>query len=258
MDKNKRRATQARYRERHREELRAKNRIYAATHRQEQKAYNAAHKDQVNETKARYRERHGEELRAKNKAYCAAHREEIKAYCAAHREEKKDYDKVYRAAHQEERKAWQGAYYAAHREEKRAYNKARYSELASKAIEQAHVTALESGTAPSPDAVPYGVVYEVHNVVTNRYYVGQTRKGVEVRYSHGFLNTRHHSTNALMQQDREQYGDESFTEPAVIFVVYGNQYDLDKAEAHYIDEFNAFTEGYNRRRGNIFTDRGVD
>jgi 5-methylcytosine-specific restriction endonuclease McrA len=81
----------AAYRERHREDLAAKRRLYKAAHpehrRAEQQRRYAAHREERLERAATYRVNHREEQRACSAAYAAAHREERLAYAAAHLEE---------------------------------------------------------------------------------------------------------------------------------------------------------------------------
>jgi crotonobetainyl-CoA:carnitine CoA-transferase CaiB-like acyl-CoA transferase len=75
-NKEKEKASQARYRAAHREELKARQAAYIAAHREEDSARNA-----------RYRAAHREEVKVYMDAYCAAHREEKKAYYTTHRAE---------------------------------------------------------------------------------------------------------------------------------------------------------------------------
>ena len=67
-----------------------------------------------------------EYYKAYNKAYYAAHRDELKAcfkaYRAAHRDERNAYHKAYLAAHRDEEKARCEAYHAAHRDKTRLYD----------------------------------------------------------------------------------------------------------------------------------------
>ncbi len=71
-----------------------------------------------------------EKLAEKNKAYHAAHRDEIiarkKAYCAANPEKIAARKKTYNAAHREEIAAWEKAYNKAHEKELKAKRQARY------------------------------------------------------------------------------------------------------------------------------------
>lgn len=111
----------------------------------------------------------------------------------------------------------------------------------------------------------YGIIYLVYNRITKRYYVGQTTVSFDIRYSDGFFHNHiegkedieHSYPNQLLQQDLELYGEESF-EFNKLFKVASNQYELDKIEAYMIDKLEAYTKGYNRTRGNLFTNRGLE
>lgn len=100
----------------------------------------------------------------------------------------------------------------------------------------------------------YGIIYLVHNKNTNRYYVGQTTKGFDVRYLNGFFN--YHKDNIILMEDFKLHGEESF-EFIKVFKIAHNRYELDKLEAYYIKYFNSYYEGYNRNRGCYNTKRSV-
>lgn len=105
----------------------------------------------------------------------------------------------------------------------------------------------------NPDKEIYGIIYLVYNKYSNKYYVGQTTRGFDIRYSNGWINA--HKRKKSVKEDLEKYGKESF-EYTKIFKVAHNQYDLDKLEAYYIEYFDSYNNGYNETRGNIFTERG--
>ena len=104
----------------------------------------------------------------------------------------------------------------------------------------------------NPNEEIYGIIYLVHNVKSDKYYVGQTIIGFDNRYNKGWLYE--HSYKDAVKEDLELYGKDSF-EYTKIFKVAHNQQDLDKLEAYYIDYFNSYENGYNETRGNIFTER---
>lgn len=101
----------------------------------------------------------------------------------------------------------------------------------------------------------FGIIYLVHNIKSNKYYVGQTTVGFDNRYPSGWL-CRHGYKNTV-KHDLELYGENSF-EYVKLFKVGYSQYELDKLEAYYIDYYNSYENGYNENRGNIFTDRGKE
>ena len=101
----------------------------------------------------------------------------------------------------------------------------------------------------------YGIIYLVHNIKSDKYYVGQSINSFDIRYPSGWLYE--HGYKNTVKEDLELYGEESF-EYAKLFKVAHSQYELDKLEAYYIDYYDSYEKGYNENRGNIFTDRGKE
>ena len=104
----------------------------------------------------------------------------------------------------------------------------------------------------NPNEEIYGIIYLVHNIKSDKYYVGQTINSFDIRYKSGWLYG--HSFKDTVKTDLEKYGEDSF-EYIKIFKVAHTQRDLDKLEAYYIEYYNAYENGYNENRGNIFTER---
>ena len=102
-----------------------------------------------------------------------------------------------------------------------------------------------------PDGIrkPYGVIYEVYNTVTRRWYIGETKTTLRQRYPKGFLNS---TSNKLILQDKAKYGEDSFVGPTVIAVAY-SQAELDLLEVQEIKSHNATDPecGYNQNHGNV-------
>ena len=96
-----------------------------------------------------------------------------------------------------------------------------------------------------------GIIYLVHNKVTNKYYVGQTKVGFDLRYREGFFN-RHiynnRNPNLKIKKYLDLYGEDSFEFNKEFKICY-NEEDLYKLEAYYINYFDSFRNGYNRNRG---------
>lgn len=101
----------------------------------------------------------------------------------------------------------------------------------------------------------YGIIYLVHNIKSDKYYIGQTTAVFDIRYKSGWLHE--HGRKNEVKEDLELYGENSF-EYIKLFKVAHSQYELDKLEAYYIDYYNSYENGYNENRGNIFTDRGKE
>ena len=101
----------------------------------------------------------------------------------------------------------------------------------------------------------YGIIYLVHNINSDKYYVGQTTIGFNNRYPLGWLYE--HSKKDTVKKDLQLYGKESFEYNKLFKVAY-SQYELDKLEAYYINYYDSYENGYNENRGYIFTDRGKE
>ena len=101
----------------------------------------------------------------------------------------------------------------------------------------------------------YGIIYLVHNINSDKYYVGQSINSFDIRYPSGWLYT--HNKKDTVKHDLDLFGEDSF-EYIKLFKVAHSQHELDKLEAYYIDYYNSYENGYNETRGNIFTDRGKE
>lgn len=140
-------------------------------------------------------------------------------------------------------------------------NKQYYKEYNTKKVQEAlQQIKTEVETNPEKynyreDKEIYGIIYLVHNIKSGKYYVGQTVTGFNNRYHSGWLY--YHRNKELIKKDLQLYGKNSF-EYTKIFKVAHSQYELDKLEAYYIDYYDSYENGYNRNRGNIFTDRGKE
>lgn len=93
-----------------------------------------------------------------------------------------------------------------------------------------------------------GCIYIIKNIVTNKYYVGQTRLGNPIirwkdHYDCAFVKNENYHLYASMRK----YGINNF----VFQVVEDNILlkDLDKKEKEYITYYNSFNDGYNNTLG---------
>jgi hypothetical protein len=97
----------------------------------------------------------------------------------------------------------------------------------------------------------------VQNLITNRWYIGQTTTSFNTRYCGDFFNHKYNKLSEdrpkgkLLFEDIEKYGQESFEIIEVLDVAFSER-ELDEKEAYYIDLYKAYDEGYNTYRGNIF------
>lgn len=180
-----------------------------------------------------------------------------KEYEKKHKQEKKKYRKEYYQKNKDREKNMEKKY----RQENKKYRKEYKKEYDTKKRQEA-LQQIKTEVETNPEKYNYiegkeiyGIIYLVHNIESNRYYVGQTTVGFDNRYPKGWLYDHKHKN--FVKHDMELYGKDSF-EYIKIFKVAHSQYELDKLEAYYIDYYNSFENGYNENRGNIFTDRGKE
>ena len=135
------------------------------------------------------------------------------------------------------------------------YKQEYYQEITQEALQQ-----IKTEVESNPEKYnyikgkePYGIIYLVHNNKSNKYYVGQTTVGFDIRYKSGWLYE--HGYKNSVKHDLQLYGKESF-KFTKLFKVAHSQYELDKLEAYYIDYYDSYENGYNENRGYIFTNRG--
>ena len=95
----------------------------------------------------------------------------------------------------------------------------------------------------------YGIIYVVFNLYSRRHYIGQTTRTFDDRYPNGWLEAHIHKKE--VQEDLNKYGKDSFGIVKIYDIAYNKEH-LDLLEAHYIDKFNSYNNGYNNTRGNIF------
>ena len=177
----------------------------------------------------------------------------------------KDCCKEYRKQNADKKKEYNAEYYKQNADkikeqnaEYRKQNAEYYAEYRKQKVEQslieikAYVEQNPQRYNYNPNEEIYGIIYLVHNVKSDKYYIGQTTNSFDIRYKCGWLYT--HSYKDTVKTDLEKYGEDSF-EYTKIFKVAHTQQDLDKLEAYYIDYFNSYENGYNENRGNIFTER---
>ena len=187
----------------------------------------------------------------KNNAEC--HKEYCKEYYKDNVERIKERHKKYRKDNTERIKK----YHKDNAESLKQYQK----EYNTKKIEEA-LQQIKIEVESNPDKYNYiegkeiyGIIYLVHNINSDKYYIGQTTVGFDNRYPSGWLYT--HSKKDTVKHDLELYGENSF-EYIKLFKVAHSQHELDKLEAYYIDYYNSYENGYNENRGNIFTNRGKE
>ena len=215
---------------------------------------NKSRKDGVDTTCKECRKEYSAKYRKQNAEYYAEYRKQntdkIKEYSAEWRKQnkdkKKEYDKEWRKQNAE--------HCAEYNKQNADKRKERYDSKVEQSLTEikAYVEKDPKKYNHNPNKEIYGIIYLVHNVKSDKYYVGQTINSFDIRYKSGWLYT--HRYKDTVKTDLELYGDDSF-EYIKIFKVAHTQRDLDKLEAYYIDYFNSYDNGYNETRGNIFTER---
>ena len=180
-----------------------------------------------------------------------------KQYREDNKERYQEYDKQYKENNKERYQEYNKQYYKNNKEYCQEYSKQYKENKIQEALQQIKI---EVEADPNKynyieGKEIYGIIYLVHNTESDKYYVGQTTIGFDNRYPSGWLYYHDYKNN--VREDLELYGENSF-EYIKLFKVAHSQYELDKLEAYYIDYYNSFENGYNERRGNIFTDRGKE
>ena len=204
-----------------------------------EKEYRKQNKDKIKEYSAEYRKQNADKKAEYDKERYKQNKDKKKEYNAEWR--KQNADKI-------------AEYCKQNKDKKAEYDKERYdSKIEQSLIEiKAYVEIDPQKYNYNSNEQIYGVIYLVHNVKSDKYYIGQTTTGFDNRYQSGWLYT--HSYKDTVKEDLEKYGESSF-EYTKIFKVAHNQQDLDRLEAYYIEYFNSYENGYNEKRGNIFTER---
>lgn len=138
---------------------------------------------------------------------------------------------------------------------KREEQKANYRRKTKKFIEDIKTEVESNPTAfESNGRTPYGVIYLIYNVKSNRWYVGQTITPFAVRYSSfdmWFKEKAQTTKSDLISEDINLYGKKSFVVVNPQFKVAYSKEQLDKLECYWIDYFNSYDNGYNATKGNI-------
>ena len=225
------------------------------------KQYYQDNKEYLKEKVHQYYQDNAESIKENKKQYRQDNAESIKEHIKQYRQDNKeyfkDYHKQYYQDNKEHFKEYKQKYYQDNAENISEKNKKQYTEqikIALKKIKQEIEKEPEKYNY-NPNKNIHGIIYLVHNIESDKYYVGQTTIGFDNRYNKGWLYE--HSYKDAVEYDLKLYGEESF-EYTKLFKVAYSQYELDKLEAYYIDYYNSYEKGYNENRGNIFTNRGKE
>ena len=252
---------QKQYRENNKEKIKKQSKHYRENNKDRRKQYYENNKDRIKERQKQYAKDNAEHIKEYKKEYAIKNKDKIKKYKREHYEKnidkKKEYDKQYREDNKEKLLEQKRQYYEDNKESLNKQRREQYTKNAQESLQQIKIE-VES----NPDKYNYitgkeiyGIIYLVHNIKSDKYYVGQSINSFDIRYPSGWLYE--HGYKNSVKHDLELYGENSF-EYIKLFKVAHSQYELDKLEAYYINYYNAYENGYNENRGYIFTDRGKE
>ena len=214
------------------------------------KEYNQKNKERIKEYKKIYRQENKDKIKEYHREYWQENKDDIKEQRKKYYQENKD--KIYEKNREYYQKYWQE-----NKDDIYNYLKERRGKKIEEALQQ-----IKMEVEADPNKYNYiegkeifGIIYLVHNIKSDKYYIGQTTIGFDNRYPSGWLYE--HGYKNAVKEDLDLYGENSF-EYIKLFKVAHSQYELDKLEAYYIDYYNSYENGYNENRGNIFTDRGKE
>ena len=105
---------------------------------------------------------------------------------------------------------------------------------------------------------PVGSIYKITNIKTGRCYIGQTVVSLEMRYQNedvinGWIKER---KKKKTQKFTEELIQENLT--IEIIDVGVSEWHLDKLEAHYIEQYDSYNNGYNNNAGKYNTNDGIE
>ena len=219
------------------------------------KQYYINNKEKVSERLHQYRINNKEKEKERHTQYYQKNKEKIseykKQYNLKNKEKLIEYRQQYYLINQNKLKE----YWNKNRDKRINYHKEYHKNKADEEIKRIYENVTKN-LYPN-NGIQYGVIYGVHCIFSDRWYIGQTRKSFNLRYDNNFFNRKTIELSndsikgKLLQDDIEKYGKENFEIFEVIDVAFSEK-ELDEKEAYYIDYHKAYDEGYNSNRGNIF------
>ena len=101
-----------------------------------------------------------------------------------------------------------------------------------------------------------GLIYKCECLKTNKYYIGQTTRSLELRKKQHIQNSLSNKAwdyNCAFHQAIREFGEDCFKWSVVVQIQAENETDLaeslNELEWYYIKKFNSFIDGYNMSRG---------
>ena len=266
------------YHEENKEKLNKHNRQYYQENKEKilkhHKQYKENNKEKIIERNRQYYQENKEKILKHHKQYKENNKEKIsernRQYYQENKEKISKYHKQYSENNKEKIFERHRQYYENNKEKIIEYNRQyreNNKEIVSKSYQKWHENKtveeikriyenVTKNLYPN-NGIQYGIIYGVHCINTDRWYIGQTRKTFNLRYHNNFFKRKFiellgdNEKIHLLQDDIEKYGQESFEIFEVIDVAFSEK-ELDEKECYYIDYYKAYDEGYNSNRGNIF------
>lgn len=169
-------------------------------------------------------------------------------------EKERERDRNFAKSHANERNEYMRIYHINNKEKDHEKSVKYYKEKVDKAMIEIYDNVTKK-LYPN-NVIQYGIIYGVHCIPTDRWYIGQTKTCFKNRYKTNFFDYKQYELSEnnpklqLLQEDIEKYGQDSFEIFEVIDVAFSEK-ELDEKEVYYIDYYKAFDNGYNSVRGNI-------
>ena len=177
--------------------------------------------------------------------------------CKKNYDKKKDEyskrSKEYYEKNREKALEYQKTYYKDNKEKVDEYKKQWYKDSTNKTIEEIYYNFTKSNYPNY--GIQYGIIYGVHNKITDRWYIGQTIRSFKERYNDDFfkyklIDKMNEEKRMFIENDLIKYGKESFEIIEVLDVAFSPM-ELDEKEVYYIDYYEAYNKGYNSNKGFI-------
>lgn len=221
--------------------------------------YYQNNKEKIAEHRANYYQSNKEKIANYQANYYQSNKEKIIKCVTNYRQSNKEkianYQANYHQSNKEKIAKYKANYYQNNKEKIAEQKANHYQSKCNEAIQQIYENVTKK-LYPQGD-VQYGIIYRVHCIPTNRYYVGQTQYSFDIRYRNKFFKnkTRYLDDNnikkQLLEDDIKKFGEESFEIVKVLDVAFSRR-ELNEKEAYYIDYYNSYEEGYNSNRGVLF------
>ena len=247
------------YRKNNKEKIREINKKYYQENKEKinkrNRQYYQENKEKLNKLKRQYYQENKEKLLNKNNQYYQENKVKFKEYHNQYYKENKEKIAEYHRQYYKENKEKMFEHYKNNKDKICKDRIKHYKDVTNQEIKKIYEN-VSKQLYPN-NGIQYGIIYGVHCKVTDRWYIGQTRKTFNLRYYGDFFKykldrlSEDNPKLELLQYDIEKYGKENFEIFEVIDVAFSEK-ELDEKECYYIDYYKAYDKGYNSNRGNIF------